>query len=248
LYRFSKSIRDRLGLTWEKFFARALTVPFIPGLKYEDNFRKGNIAKSKAAQIAGWIEKNDPEIAAELESAVYARRVEAGEFHENLWQQLIGDRAQTGSVKVLPYKKSSLGLVEFATPEALAEVKLGAQFYFQVSVPCKGNLWGFEGYEGQWYPMALQRGAAKLSVTRGAVNVPSKDEGKNIEPVCENKDLGRHEFAFVFVTGKSSPDEFSDLQIGQRQSTHRLNRIAGNLMGIKDQAWRLFHCSIMVRA
>ncbi|GEM_PF-6252067 len=225
-----------------------LTVPFIPGLKYEDNFRKGNIAKSKAAQIADWIAKNDSEIAAELERAVYARRLEAGEVRKSPWQQLIEDHADTGSVKILPYKKSSLGLVEFATPEALCEVKLGAQFYFQLSVPFEGNLWGFEGYEGHWYPMALQRGAAILPVPKGAVNVPSKDEGTNIDPVCENKDLGRHEFAFVFLAKSARPDAFFDLQIGQRQSVENLNRKAENLMGMEKRVWRIFHCSIMVRA
>ncbi|MEE4455319.1 hypothetical protein [Novosphingobium resinovorum] len=56
LYRSCKRVVDGHFLgSWDRFYKLALGDNASFGVGYEDNFRKGRIARSKAAMLARWL-------------------------------------------------------------------------------------------------------------------------------------------------------------------------------------------------
>ena len=59
LYRAVLHERQRQRVSWHDLFKAAFGGEIV-GERYEDNFRKGRIAKTKAAQIFDWLATTNP--------------------------------------------------------------------------------------------------------------------------------------------------------------------------------------------
>lgn len=106
LYRVTKAILDREGITWLHFFEKHLQPPLNRGPTYaSDNFVKGRVSWKIAHQIAGWITTNHLKFAAQCDPALFDAT------HRTEWQTFL-DAGQYGAAGVEPVLPDSrqLGL------------------------------------------------------------------------------------------------------------------------------------------
>lgn len=238
LYQIAKNVRDRRDISWKEFYDLCLLQKFTPGLGYEDNFRAGKISRSKAHQIASWIDENYPDLAEQLR----AKCEEKGA----LWEKFVGDHGQFGHVRTIPFRRAGMGIVEFVNAGPVSEIKLGAPFYFMLTIPEKGTLSSFQKYGDAWYCLPLQRDGLIVPTEIGQVAVPILEKSSDIDPVSENRDFGKHEFVFVHFSGDSKHEAPQKMRSGEKVDGDDLDMFAAILMRRLTDV-KLFRNTLMVQ-
>lgn len=194
LYRVTKAILDREGITWTDFFENHLEPKLTRGPTYaSDNFVKGRISWKIAHQIAEWIKANHLAFAAQYDPALFdaAYRTE--------WQIFL-DAGQYGSAHVV-LPKNGRNLVQRADDHPIFEqpIKLGQTFFFLLRNQIGGSVLAFEEYQGQWHPFPLGPDTVNLSVPCMTGKQPLPLNPTTGQPLLlrELDHPGKHGYAFI---------------------------------------------------
>lgn len=200
LYTFTKPMLDERGWTVPEFLKAVVTPPFIAPKTYVDNFRAGKISRSKAAQIANWIEKNDPERARQMVEAIFRARAEASEAEPSgTWEAFLKSNGVFEGVSIIPLEHQRLGLTRIADREPVADrpIKPGEHFCFRINSPIGGSLIAFQQYLSLWYRLDLTESETFLNVAAGLQHVPFDPATGEIVALSEEEHFEKHKYVFV---------------------------------------------------
>jgi len=194
LYRVTKAILDREGVTWPDFFENHLKPPLHRGPTYaNDNFAKGRIAWQNAHRIYEWVRANHLEFAAQCDPTLF------DVTHRTEWQTFL-DAGRYGSAHVV-LPKHGRYLVQRADDHPIFEqpIKLGQTFFFLLRNHIPGSVLAFEEYQGRWHPFPLGSDTVNLAVpcTTGKQSLPCNPATGQPLLLREMDHLGKHGFAFI---------------------------------------------------
>lgn len=194
LYRVTKAILDREGITWPDFFEKHLQPPLHRGPTYaSDNFVKGRVSWKIAHQIAEWIAVNHLEFASQCDPALFDAT------HRTEWQTFLDSGQYGAAYVVLP--KNGRNLVQRADDHPIFEqpIKLGQTFFFLLHNHVPGSILALEEYEGRWHPFPLGPNAVDLAVPCIPGKQPLPCDPATGQPLLlrELDHQGKHGFAFL---------------------------------------------------
>ncbi len=193
---------------WEKFLEAALNEPFTPGTGYEDNFRKGSIAKSKAAQIADWLQRTHPELHAKAIEAAWAVLEAAEEEDINAWDHLVASEGLFSNVRLVPLAEREFRLIKPAPKEPVEDYRLkpSEAFCFELESPCDGSAIAFQQYHGKWHAIALGGDTLSVAMTEGTQIIPRDSGTGGVISLSEEEDFDRHKIVFVIADDEAIAD------------------------------------------
>jgi len=207
LYLALRAVADFTGIHPDLLIDQALGHPQTMGADYLSNFRRGNIAASKAAGIYQWLNSNNHQIARQNAPEIFPLTLER-QFDEFLDKHAITGKL---SIKTL---KSDMGLVERAKDagrDGIPTIKIGQPFYFDLDSDHAGAAIVFQGVRGEWHPFPLRADEDHLTLKIGSNNLPQTSDEKP-DPLVENNDTGVHRFVVACgLGGKTPPEELAKL-------------------------------------
>jgi len=192
LYLALRAVADITGIHPDLLIDQALGHPQTMGADYLSNFRRGNIAASKAAAIYQWLNSNHHQTARQNAQEIFPLTLER-QFDELLEAQAITGKL---SIKIL---KGEMGLVERAADtgkDGIPTIKIGQRFYFELESDHVGTAIALQGYGDKWHPFPLSEGIDHLTLTECINILPQSSNGK-AEPLVENNDTGPHLFVVI---------------------------------------------------
>ena len=145
LYLALRAVADMTGIHPDFLIDQALGHPQTMGADYLSNFRRGNIAASKAAAIYQWLNSNHHQTARQNAPEIFSLTLER-QFDEFLDKYAITGKL---SIKIL---KGEMGLVERASDvgkDGIPTIKLGQRFYFELDNDHAGTAIALQGYRGK---------------------------------------------------------------------------------------------------
>jgi len=200
LYLALRAVADITGIHPDLLIDQALGHPQTMGADYLSNFRRGNIAASKAAAIHQWLNSNHHQTARQNAPEIFPLTLER-QFDELLEKNAIMGKL---SIKIL---KGEMGLVERAADagkDGTPTIKIGQQFYFELESDHAGTAIALQGCGGKWHLFPLAGETDHLASTEGINILPQSSDGKP-EPLVENNDTGPHRFVVVCRRGEKTP-------------------------------------------
>lgn len=223
LYRVTKAILDREGITWPDFFEKHLRPPLNRGPTYaSDNFVKGRVSWKIAHQIAGWITANHLEFAAQYDPALFDAT------HRTEWQVFL-DAGQYGAAHVV-LPKNGRNLVQRADDHPIFEqpIKLGQTFFFLLRNHVPGSILAFEEYQGEWHPFPVGPDMVNLAVASMVGKQPLPLNPTTGQPLLlrELDHSGKHGYAFIIGPSGLIEHWESRLVPGRPVSSDILNDLA----------------------
>ena len=205
LYRACKRVVDGHYLgNWSKFYDAVFGPQFIFGQGYEDNFRKGLIARAKAAQLARWLSIHHTREAEQLAIALAALGEPAPLL---VWQSLLHHHGITGQLTIIPF--ASLGIVGLATKGQTApvRVRLGEEFCLRLRSGLRGQAIAFQRVGGLWYMLPLADDRPEAVIDQDELILPRASLTGEPLPLSDAQDGGAITFALVI----GAPDQLASL-------------------------------------
>jgi hypothetical protein len=221
LYSATKRIVDsHFRGNWQSFRQVALAGVHF-GSSFEDNFRKGKISRKDANAIGEWLERTHPEQFQLLEAAL-AKRAGLG------WNDFLQSHQKTDALRLV--RTADIGLVGLAgRPKAAPQpVKLGEEFFLQLTTVINGTAVGLQKSGGNWFYLPLDDATGSPIVPPGTSVLPrSASDGAPL-PLCEDADRGTVLFAIIVTPGDAGPND--GLAFGDAVPGHRLDTLAAFLI------------------
>jgi len=243
LYRQTKQLMDRSGLTWSRLYREALGETYSPGQGYEDNFRAGRIARTKAGRLFRWLELHHPDVAQAIEAALGVAVLSDGE----VWDQFLARHGRFSGVEVISLAQARSGIVAFAgsEPVAATHIRLGEPFCFRAQSTRVGAALALQCHAGRWYVLPLGPEAFFCTVTSGAIYLPRNESDGEPIALAEEQDVGRHSFAFIIADATLIAEIAALLTAGVTIPAAQLARIVGALEAHPD-AWELLRINVLI--
>lgn len=187
LYRACKRVVDGHYVgDWEKFFAFALEGRGAVSDGYVDNFRKGLISRSKAAQMARWLSVHHTR-----EAELLARNLAQLERSEPLiWETLIRGHAIAGHLAIVPF--ASLAIVGLASKagHGLTRLRLGEEFCLRLRPTLCGHAIAFQKVGELWYALPLADDRPDTVIDDGELLLPRSSLTREPLPLSDAEDGG----------------------------------------------------------
>ncbi|MEM9128327.1 MAG: hypothetical protein AAGA97_01220 [Pseudomonadota bacterium] len=248
LHDAANRARQARNLTWKEFFRKALPRdPVAEG--YEKNFRRGKIRPARAARIYSWLQTNEPDIASDFDRQLLKLRKNAGTSDEKLtWDGFVRLKGRFENVEVLAVKPGSMGIIEFAEDDPVADLKivLRQKFYFRIKCPMNGVMAALQLYDRTWYPLSLTEGDPLLPVSKGTILAPFDPETKKPAPIYDKTHIGEHGFAFLISADEISLSGLRHAPPGQEVSDEISMSIVEEFLQKEDSEYHIFRCNIMI--
>lgn len=243
LYRQTNQLMDRSGLTWSRLYREALSEAYSPGQGYEDNFRAGRIARTKAGRLFRWLKVHHPDVAQAVETELGVAALSDGE----VWDQFLGPHGRFSGVEVISLAQARPGIVAFAgsEPVATTHIRLGEPFCFRAQSTCVGAALALQSLAGRWYVLPLGSEAHFCAVARGALYLPRNESDGEPIALAEEQDVGRHSFAFIIGDATLIAEIAALLTVGVTIPEAQLVRIVGALEAHPD-AWGLLRINVLI--
>lgn len=201
LYRHTKRLIDGSSLTWRRLFREALDLSGEPGTGYEDNFRAGRIARSRAARLYGWLRSNYPDVADALDLELTGA---------DPWEEFLSRHAQSGGIEIVLLNEGDANLVALARTDVdpLPRIRLGHLFCLRLSNAEPGVAIALQSVGTDWHLLPLSETCAAAPVQAGDCWLPAAADGTP-EPLKEDHDIGRHRFA-IFIGDREEIDPIAN--------------------------------------
>jgi len=202
LYRHTKRLIDGSSLTWRRLFREALDLSSEPGTGYEDNFRAGRIARSRAARLYGWLRSNHPDVADALDRELTGA---------DPWDEFLSRHAQSSGIEIVLLNENAASLVALARTDVdpMPRIRLGHPFCFRLINGEAGVAIALQSVGTDWHVLPLSEPCAAAPVQAGDCWLPAAADG-TAEPLKEDHDIGRHRFA-IFI---GDPEEIAPIADG----------------------------------
>lgn len=243
LYRQTKQLMDRSGLTWSRLYREALGETYSPGQGYEDNFRAGRIARTKAGRLFRWLELHHPDVAQAIEAELGVAALSDGE----VWDQFLARHGCFSGVEVVSLAQARPGIVAFARgePVAATHIRLGEPFCFRAHSARVGAALALQSLAGRWYVLPLGPETLSCTVARGALYLPRNESDGEPIALAEEQDAGRHSFAFIIADASLIAEIAAMLTAGVTIPAAQLARIVGGLEA-HPNAWELLRINVLI--
>ncbi|WP_306129717.1 hypothetical protein [Roseovarius sp. MMSF_3350] len=212
LYRIMRALAQATGARFDDLVETAQDAPVSASSDPHRNFRRGQIARSKAASIHEWLATHHFAFAQK-------RAPELFRFpRQSDWDRFVADHAIAGSLTVIPLVKS-MGIARRSktVSHAVTTLRLGQDYCLELESRLEGQCVAFEGYNGSWYPLPLGDDERRLRVIipEGATLLPRDRDGYPIALV-ELDHGGVHRFVVIVSDDKALPTDRPSLaQLGQ---------------------------------
>lgn len=243
LYRQTKQLMDRSGLTWSRLYREALGETYSPGQGYEDNFRAGRIARTKAGRLFRWLATHHPDVAQAIEAELGVAALSDGE----VWDQFLARHGRFSGVEVISLAQARPSIVAFAggEPVAATHIRLGEPFCFRAHSTRVGAALALQSLAGRWYVLPLGPEALFCTVARGAIYLPRNESDGEPIALAEEQDAGRHSFAFIIADASLIAEIAAMLTAGVTIPAAQLARIVGALEA-HPSAWELLRINVLI--
>lgn len=196
LYRHVQPEMARMNLTLYSFLEK-VTGHAPAGKDYDGNMRSGKYARKSALLIFNWLQETNP-------AAANAVEQEIAKIDENIdgaWNKLL--ELERNSIHILPYDSHALGAAGFPSLVPTHEIKRGKPFYFRFANESDGFAIGFQRQNNIWLSLPLDRAVNPVPVSAGVIELPKQQDGKNIDPIAEEKARDLLEFLIVVYTDEN---------------------------------------------
>lgn len=199
LYKVLRALADLDPTeTVETLFDKGVDQPVARGIDYMNNVRKGDFNSTYAALIHSWLCANHFPIAHKFAPKIFPETLEMR------WRSILDQRGKACGIRIVR-GENELGIVERhrlrKVEDLPTRLSLSEPFFFQLEAPFDGIAVALQGHQGAWYLIPLGPNEELLvKVEKGLNNLPLGDDG-NAEPLSENNDTGKHQFAIVTFDG-----------------------------------------------
>ncbi|UWR57093.1 hypothetical protein [Phaeobacter inhibens] len=175
-----------------EFLNDATSGPVTRGTDYLSNVRKGNFAESIAKQLYLWLEENHFELAHKISAEIFPIPPAVQ------WGRIVKANASRGQLAVVTHQ-SGFGALARASKAQRAEasIKLNEYFHFEMEVAAAGYLTLFQHVGSEWAPLELNGDDDLFLALSVGLNRFPVLTGGQIDPICEQRDLGPQEFVAV---------------------------------------------------
>lgn len=229
LYRSCKRVVDGYFVgNWGKFYAAVFDGSGTFGQGYEDNFRKGMIARPKAAQLARWLSIHHTR-----EAELLAQRVAQLASEQALgWEAYLAQSARDDALSLI--SMASLGIVGFArsTDSPLPRFRLGEEFCLRLNAEAEGSALGFQRVRGHWYPLRLADDRLEADIAFGETVLPRSTTTGEILPLSDDEDGGRILFVLIVADQEFIATMATNLTAQQVIPPATLDQIAEQLVAV----------------
>jgi len=204
LYRHVQPEMARKNLTLYPFLEK-VTGQAPAGKDYDGNMRSGKYSRKSALLIFNWLQETNPAAAKAVEQEI--ARID--ESIDGAWNKLL--ELERNPLHILPYDSRALGAAGY-------EIKRGKPFYFRFANDSDGFAVGFQKQNNIWLSLPLDRVQNPVPVSAGVIELPKQVDGKNIDPIAEEKLRDLLEFMIVVYTNKdiAAPTPRDDEGVLQR--------------------------------
>jgi hypothetical protein len=246
LYRTLRQIIDREGENWNSIFRAAIGSEAEIGIGYQDNFRAGRIARTKAHRLYRWLTDAYPTYAAALVAELEGD--ECAFSSGAAWDKFLTEHGRFVGIEAVLMDDPSISLVTFAKREPLAQpiIPLGASFYFRVNSEQVGRVVALQSVEDRWHGLPLRPDGLADAVTAGANILPRLADSDQPLPLSEEQDGGRHGFLFLIGDGELI-DSVTAMILDGALAPALLDDIARCVL-TSDTAWSLRRINLLVQA
>lgn len=246
LFQVASAVHALLNLDdWIGFWAICLASTPRPHVTphFKNNFQRGNADKKKVAVIYEWIRDNHWGLATDLAPSLFDPS-RMSDWSSYLDEHAIYDELQHRLANQLGLTKQSTG-----QPIADMRIRLGQDFYFELTSRIGGTLLALEGYEGKWYPLSLHENGETLEVESNAGTQILPLSAKTGQPVClsdlEHKNL--HSYVIVVASGEVIETCLDDVFPDRAFKSSQLDRIAHACQQAAAGSVELHRLNVMFR-
>ena len=201
LFKAVSSVADATGVTILELIDRAFVGLPAVGTDYASNFRRGNISAAKALLMHRWLEENHFDLAKTFAPDLFQMNP------SRAWDRFLERRQVDGGLRIVRMK-TEFGIVQRAAKpnETSVALRFGEEFCLELVSKRPGYAIAFQGYRGQWHPLALGNddGRWRVPITHDVQLLPRDQKGQPI-PLIELDDAGNHSFVVVTAPDKDLP-------------------------------------------
>jgi hypothetical protein len=201
LFKAVSSVADATGVTILELIDRAFVGLPAVGTDYASNFRRGNISAAKAVLMHRWLEENHFDLAKTFAPDLFQMNP------SRAWDRFLERRQVDGGLRIVRMK-TEFGIVQRAAKANKASVALrfGEEFCLELVSKRPGYAIAFQGYRGQWHPLALGNddGRWRVPIADDVQLLPRDQKGQPI-PLIELDDAGNHSFVVITAPDKDLP-------------------------------------------
>lgn len=220
LYVAAKAALDLTGLTWSELYAKAFGGPAYMGNDYEANFRKGTIARKKAARIYAWLAAHHREIAERAAPDLFPPSALEEPSVDNAlarWHDALRAHGLVSGISIVPL--NVMGIVQRIAPERSMPVamRLGEPFCFALTLDAPKSILILQMAGGAQHPVPIPMAPDGESLIvegeAGRSQLPCSPEGA-VQSLYEFEQAGLHQFVMLTWAKGAQEDIWAALQPG----------------------------------